>query len=209
MIQQLQRELADLRREVRTQHTAGRDRDGDRDREEHSPRGRTSSDTDESELPARWPHSKEGRVFKAYDKNGDLSVSLEEWLAMTNGNVSDARRELQTRRYNDADPNGDGRFTPAEFIDWYVRGRFANSSERRRRSAREGDGARAGDGARRATRDGEDAERREVRDGEGGRRGPRDGEDAAKTGPRDGDAPAEERPRDGGDSADRGPRDSE
>lgn len=203
MIQQLQRELADLRREVRTQHTAGRNRDGDRDREERGPRGRASSDADERELPARWPHSKEGRVFKAYDKNGDLSVSLEEWLAMTNGNVSDARRELQTRRYNDADPNGDGRFTPAEFIDWYARGRFANSSERRRR------GDRDGDGDRRGARDGEDKERREARDGEGGRRGPRDGEDAAKTGPRDGDAPAEGRPRDGDDSAERGPRDGE
>ena len=114
MIMELRRELAELRREVERRSRSDRARDDDRDK--RSPRRTVSRDGDEPALPARWQNTKEGRVFKAYDKNGDLSVSLEEWLAMTNGNVSDARRAIQTKRYNEAEPNGDGKFTPAEFI---------------------------------------------------------------------------------------------
>ena len=178
MIMQLRREIAELRREVESRGRSDRARDDDR--EERSPRRTASRDGDEPALPARWQNTKEGRVFKAYDKNGDLSVSLEEWLAMTNGNVSDARRAIQTKRYNEAEPNGDGKFTPAEFIYWYSKGRFANNTEGRTRGARDGEGS---------------SLRR--RDGEGEARGPRDGEGREKAGPRDGDAPAKRGPRDG------------
>ncbi len=190
MIMQLRRELAELRREVETRSRSDRARDDDR--EERSPRRTVARVGDEPALPARWQNTKEGRVFKAYDKNGDLSVSLEEWLAMTNGNVSDARRAIQTKRYNEAEPNGDGKFTPAEFIYWYSKGRFANTTEGRSRGARDGEGS---------------SSRR--RDGEGEARGPRDGEGPPKSGPRDGDAPAKRGPRDGDAPAERGPRDGE
>ncbi|MHC4880405.1 MAG: EF-hand domain-containing protein [Planctomycetota bacterium] len=177
MIMQLRRELAELRREVETRSRSDRARDDDVER---SSRRTVSRAGDEPALPARWQNTKEGRVFKAYDKNGDLSVSLEEWLAMTNGNVSDARRAIQTKRYNEAEPNGDGKFTPAEFIYWYSKGRFANTTESRSGGARDGAGSRRG-----------------PRDGEGDARGPRDGEGREKAGPRDGDAPAKRGPRDG------------
>ncbi len=178
MIMELRRELAELRREVETRGRSERARDDDR--EERGPRRTVARDGGEPALPARWQNTKEGRVFKAYDKNGDLSVSLEEWLAMTNGNISDARRAVQTKRYNEAEPNGDGKFTPTEFIYWYSKGRFANTTESRSRGARDGESSSRGS-----------------RDSEGEARGPRDGERREKAGPRDGDAPTKRGPRDG------------
>lgn len=77
-------------------------------------------------------------------------------------NISEARRELQTKCFHDADPGRDGKFTPREFIYWYSIGRHL-------------DGGRQGDGARRCPRDG-DAPKPGPRDGEGVKTGPRDGE---------------------------------
>jgi hypothetical protein len=42
---------------------------------------------------------------------------------MTNGNINAERRQLQSRRFYDAEPSGDGKFTPSEFIWWYTIGR--------------------------------------------------------------------------------------
>lgn len=161
MILQLQREVDALRREVRT-------RDGDRPATRTRDRDVAIS-ADQFELPARWQQTREGRVFLAYDKNRDDIVSLDEWLAMTNGNISEARREISTKHFNDAEPSGDGQFTPAEFLWW----RQVGSKQATERDGR----SRARDG---------DAEPSGPRDGDRDRRGPRDG-DVERTGPRDGD----------------------
>lgn len=71
-------------------------------------------------------NTKDGRVFKAYDMNSDLEVTVDEWLAMKRVAASDtARIELETGRFNEADPNKDGKMTAEEFLYWYTKGRFA------------------------------------------------------------------------------------
>ena len=188
MVLELQREVAALRQEVRSRGS----KDGERLPTER-PVARDGDAAANSfasfKLPTNWQRTKEGRVFKAYDKNGDEIVSLDEWLAMTNGNISAARREIGTKHFNDAEPSGDGKFTPAEFIWWRQIG--SRQAAERARQSRTRDGESAG----RGPRDGE-GERRGPRDGEGERRGPRDGEgergaerdgDERKAGPRDGD----------------------
>ena len=121
MIQQLQQEIALLRRQVHANSAP--------------PRGaepaKAPNDDPRFALPPRWEATKAGGVFRTYDKNGDLHVSLEEWLAMTNGNISPARRALQTQRYLEAEPTGDGRFPPGEFIWWYNVGRHEDVQRQR------------------------------------------------------------------------------
>lgn len=202
MIVQLRAELAQLRREV------GSRRDGDVIRGDDARSERTRGDRERRESQSRYARvatserehyellKKYGNVFRAYDKNGDQVVTLDEWLAMTNGNINDARRKLQSSRFHDAEPNGDGKFTVAEFVYWYGVTRH-RSSDRPRESddrADEGRGRRDGDVEKRGPRDG-DEPRRGTRDGEVERRGSRDG-DRVKEGPRDGDR-AKEGPRDG------------
>lgn len=160
MILQLRRELAALRREVESQKAPSRTAF---DARTDAPQ---QSNAAKFVLPERWQRTKEGRVFAAYDKNSDEIGSLDEWLEMTNGNVSPARRDVQTQRFNEAEPSGDGKFTPAEFIYWYNIGRHKAVEAQRR--ARDGDGNRTG------PRDGEAGQRRGPRDGEGEQRGPRD-----------------------------------
>lgn len=109
MILQLQREVADLRRAV-GQPSAG-ERDGDRPVSRRDGQGAVLADG--------WEKTKAGGVFRAYDKNGDQFVALDEWLAMTNGNVSAARKELQTERFNETKPGDDKKLSPAEFIRWW------------------------------------------------------------------------------------------
>tara|TARA_R110002072_G_scaffold284006_1_gene447784 strand:+ start:979 stop:2757 length:1779 start_codon:yes stop_codon:yes gene_type:complete len=117
LIQGLRREMASLRHDVRSServHQASTDRrKGDVARP-----GKTA-----------WRKTKNGRVFKAYDHDDDDAVTLNEWLAMTNGNINDARRTLQTERFHAAEPSGDGKFTPEEFIQWYSVDRHANRRE--------------------------------------------------------------------------------
>lgn len=125
MILQLQREMADLRRAVGQPAGARRDgavRDGGaRDGGPRDGEGRRGGipDGTVSAAPAGWERTKAGGVFRSYDKNRDQFVSLEEWLAMTNGNISATRRALQTKRFNETRPGTDGKLSPAEFIDWY------------------------------------------------------------------------------------------
>lgn len=70
-------------------------------------------------------NTKDGRVFKAYDKNSDLEVTVDEWLEMKRVAASDtARIQLETGRFNEADPNHDGKMTAEEFLYWYTKGRF-------------------------------------------------------------------------------------
>ena len=207
MIQQLRREIAGLRRGA---DARSRERDGDREEDSFARRDserpysdrRRDGDFDETSAPAGWERSKEGKVFLAYDKNGDRVVTVDEWLAMTNGNVSPERREIQTRRFKEADPNRDGKFTPAEFIRWFARGRF----EAVERDARDGDG----EESRRGPRDGDREEsERGRRDGDAeSKRGERDGDATNRRGPRDGDRDPGER-RDGDGERERSPEDKD
>ena len=119
MILQLQRELAQLRQDiglsdVQPIRTVGR------------------SARSESAAADGWERTKAGGVFKAYDKNGDKFVSLDEWLAMTNGNISPARRQLQTQRFRETQPGADEKLSPAEFVSWW------NNREGSSRSPRDG-----------------------------------------------------------------------
>ncbi|NNE00813.1 MAG: hypothetical protein HKN47_26155 [Pirellulaceae bacterium] len=170
MIMKLQREVDALRREVRSDHRG----DGDVDLQHRIVRrdGDVAVSVGQFKLPENWERTKEGRVFQAYDKNDDKIVSLDEWLAMTNGNISSERRQISTGHFNDAEPSGDGKFTPAEFI-WWRRIGSKQAVERAR-------------GGRVRDRDGSLKQR--LRDGDGtARRGLRDGEGPARTGPRDGE----------------------
>ncbi|MDG2224129.1 MAG: hypothetical protein P8L85_22295 [Rubripirellula sp.] len=164
MITQLQNEIAVLRRQTQA-NREGRDQSLGIRRDGNESRGQR----DGFLLSPRWRTTKDGKVFSAYDKNGDEVVTLDEWLLMFNGNISPSRREMQTKRFNDADPNRDGKFVPAEFIYWYSIGRHREVEQGRRTDAREGT-----------------APRRGPRDGDGQTRGPRDG-DGQTRGPRDGD----------------------
>lgn len=91
---------------------------------------------------------------------------------MTNGNINAERRAISTRYFELAEPSGDGKFTPAEFIWWR---KIGSQQGQRRDVAVPARGPRDGEGARRGPRDGE-GERRGPRDGEGERRGLRDAE---------------------------------
>ncbi|MCH9656284.1 MAG: M48 family metalloprotease [Planctomycetes bacterium] len=172
MIQQLQREVSALRREVRSRGTGESTRDGDDILNTNRDGDLNQSDRTEASktLPIRWERSKVGRVFKAYDKNGDKFVSLEEWLAMTNGNISDSRRKIQTRRFQAAGIGDDEKMSPAEFSHYYTVGRYKNTRD--------------GEGKKRGPRDGE-GNKKGPRDGEGVKKGPRDGEGKVKPGPKD------------------------
>ena len=143
IVLQLQREVAHLRR------TAGGTAAGNHEAG-NGPIVR--GDTPSPDRGADWERTKAGGVFKAYDKTGDMVVTLDEWLAMTNGNISAERRQLQTTRFHEAEPSGDGKFTPEEFIYWYTKGRFENRTEGQRPDVRDGDGA-----VKRGPRDGEGA----------------------------------------------------
>jgi len=166
MILQLQREVAELRRAV--QPRDGAEREGSASSEGAARR-------DQPQLPPRWQFSKEGKVFKTYDKNGDSVVTLDEWLAMTNGNISPARRELQTKRFREAEPSGDGKFTPAEFIYWYSKGRFENRDEGQRGS-RDGEPGRSAGGDAGASRSSEGEGQRRSSESEAGPRRSSEGE---------------------------------
>lgn len=158
-IERLQRELNELRQQIRT-------RSGDEFRPDRFPRDRAESGFEprsgERETARDWQHKAE-QVFRAHDKNRNGFVELEEWLSMTNGTATAERREIQTKRFLEARPGEDKRLSFNE---------FAESWARQHRSAL---GRRDGEGADRARRDGE---RREVerRDGERRDRERRDGE---------------------------------
>ncbi|MCA9141982.1 MAG: sigma-70 family RNA polymerase sigma factor [Planctomycetales bacterium] len=144
MIQQLQREVAELRNAVRSRGDEPRRdgdqprREGDRPRESDGDRPGASREG-EREAQAgrqqRWELTKEGKVFKAYDKNGDRTVSVEEWLAMQEGEMTDERRALAVRRFKEAEPSGDGKFTVEEFLHWYTKGRYQDTREGDRRES--------------------------------------------------------------------------
>lgn len=194
MILQLQREMATIRREIQAGPGARDGEGGQRGpRDGEVKKGESRRDGEAPDLASGWERTKAGRVFKAYDKDGDDLVSLEEFLAMTNGNISDARREIQTKRFFETGPGSDKLLSPAEFIRWQTGG------------PAEGEG-----GARKGPRDGEGPVRKGPRDGEGpAKQGPRDGEGPVKKEPRDGEGEVRKGPRDGEGPVKKGPRDGE
>lgn len=69
-------------------------------------------------------------VFRAYDKNRDSVVTVNEWLAMKRVSTADrARYNLESQRFREAEPSRDGRFTEKEFVQWYTVSRFQNTRE--------------------------------------------------------------------------------
>lgn len=146
-------------------------------------------------------------VFRAYDKNRDSVVTVDEWFMMRHLKPGDrsSRGQTEARRFQAAEPSGDNRMTEKEFVYWYTAGRFADLGE----GGARGPGDEAG-AVRRGPRDGEGAAPRGPRDGEGtARRGPRDGEGSKLSGPRDGEGAVRRGPRDGEGAKPRGPRDGE
>ncbi len=182
MIMQMQAELADLRGEL-SQMRGGAAGPAGEPAAKPAYAGGETGNAAVPPLPANFERSSEGRVFKAYDKNGDQLVTFDEWLGMRAIAADDvARRQLEARRFQEADPNNDGKMTTAEFAFWYTKARFQNNNAAAARLL-QGEG-----GAKPGARDGEGGARPGARDGEGGARpGPRDGEGGAKVGPRDGD----------------------
>ena len=183
MIVQLRREVASMREALQSRQgdrpQGDRERprvpDGQRREVDQPDRPRYSAT---GELPAGWQRTKEGRVFTAYDRNGDLTVTLDEWFAMQEGlgeGESD-RKRLAAARFKQADPNSDGKMTAAEFLYWYTKGRFQQAREGGATESREREGDRP-----RETPDREEPRReeprRETRDGDREAASPRDREE--------------------------------
>jgi hypothetical protein len=58
------------------------------------------------------------RIFGAYDKNGDRSVTFEEWAAMKNFEMTADQRAREKGWFDQADGNDDEKVTLGEWIDW-------------------------------------------------------------------------------------------
>lgn len=133
--------------------------------------------------PSRQPSERQAaNVFRAYDKNRDGGVTVDEWLAMRHLTPNDQsdRARVERARFQAAGPGADGRMNQKEFVFWYTQGRFNQTREG-------GPSAEAG------------APRRGPRDGDAGRpKGPRDGEGVIKPGPGDGENGPRKGPQDTG-----------
>lgn len=81
--------------------------------------------------PAAQLNTKEGKVFSAYDKNDDGSVTAEEMASMREGKQnSRAKREFR-KAVDRADKDEDGKLNLDEFAWWYKVGR-TNEREKNR-----------------------------------------------------------------------------
>ncbi len=84
--------------------------------------------------------SKAESVFRAFDKNQDNAVTLEEWLTMTNGNVNAARRKLQTKRFQETQPGSDNQLSLDEFSKWWNSLQDGKATLRNREPGRSAEG---------------------------------------------------------------------
>jgi hypothetical protein len=135
MIQQLQRDVAQLRRELHVRAPA-RERTIARDSDAPARTGSRDRDPAPSRDPA---YNKMARIYQAYDKDGNKQVSFQEFLAMREG-ADDPRVRTQAQAtFKQVDRNGDGHVSFEEF--------FAASQRRQRgdQPRREGDAPRDGD----------------------------------------------------------------
>lgn len=97
---------------------------GKRDEGGKKPEG----DGDKRVAPDR-NNTKEGKVFKAYDKNHDSFVDDEEMGSMREGKLnSRGRREIR-KSIKRADQDHDGKLNIKEFIWWYTKGRLDERAE--------------------------------------------------------------------------------
>jgi hypothetical protein len=123
-LKQLQEEVQALRREVQELRGQRERRDGDAPRED-GPR-----DGDRPAAGDRRP-TQTGRIFDAYDKDDNLKVSFEEWLAMREGEITLERRIQEQMRFSAADTTRDAGLTFEEFAFWMEnRGRIPEGALR-------------------------------------------------------------------------------
>lgn len=193
MITQLQKEVAQLRRELgevrggRGDHAEGYRRDGYRPARRDAPRDgdRRYSGGPRDVAPARSgrdPRTMQTNMFEKYDRNGDKKVVLQEFLAMREGTQNPEVRARWQKVFAQGDRNRDSSWSLEEFV-------AAAQAQRREGDARRTDAPRDGDrpAGRDAPRDGDRPETDAPRDGDRPRTDAR----------RDSDAPARDRPRDG------------
>lgn len=157
IILRLQRDVEALRREVAAMRGDRGDREvrreGDREvrHKGDRPTERSARDGDRSDRE-QTARSRIGKIFAAYDKNKDRKVGFEEWLAMKEGDIDDARRARERQFFSAADRNRDGALGLDEFAAYFTRGR--RESEGPQRGPRDGGGE-----PKRGPRDGERGDR--------------------------------------------------
>jgi hypothetical protein len=156
MILQLQREVAQLRREMQALAST-RERPGERDSEVAADARARDREPGTSREPS---HSQLLRVFKAYDKDDDEQVSFAEFLAMREGADNPRVRAQAQQSFQQVDRDGNGLVS---FEEYTAAGRRRQEGDQPRR---EGDQPR---------RDADPPRERDRPRDEGDR--PRDGED--------------------------------
>lgn len=137
MIKQLRNEVSMLRRQLEQTRMP---REGQRDLPREASDARRPAEGTRDQAGTRNPAmQKAQRIFIAYDKNQDGTVSFEEWLAMREGEMTSERRAREQQHFSE--PAGDDqKISPEEFFRWMDR--------RSRGATREG-------AVRGATREGE------------------------------------------------------
>ena len=188
MINALRDEVASLRHQLESRRDVGArdgnaryaDRDGtpsprlrDGDRGSESPEARRG-DRDQPRSVNNRLLQQAKRIFAAYDKNRDQSVSFEEWLQMREGEMTSERRERE-RGHFDEPAGEDSKITLEEFYRWM-------ESRQRGAARREGDQSASRERDRPSSREGD------RRDGD---------RPASRESARDGDRPSESRDREG------------
>ena len=134
---------------TRRENDAPRDGEGNARRSAEVRRDGVSADQDQV-------MQKTKRIFAAYDKNQDRSVSFEEWLAMREGEMTSERRAREQQHFSE--PAGDDqKITIEEFYLWTLRRSGgtdrAGSVKREGVIKREGDSGRVGNAERAQSRD--------------------------------------------------------
>jgi hypothetical protein len=81
--------------------------------------------------PAGGLNTKEGKVFVAYDKNRNGSISDEEIVAMIEGKQNSRGRREVSKAVERADKDQDGVLNYDEFVWWYTVGRTDERAKNR------------------------------------------------------------------------------
>ena len=131
MIQQLQREVAELRGELRSrggEREGSRSREGDRPSSERRRDGDAPARESTRESGSRWlsrEEARQARIFQGIDKNRNRTVDAEEFNRLFEG-ADDPRVQARNRTFfKAADSDKDGKLTASEFTRWRLKGRRA------------------------------------------------------------------------------------
>lgn len=126
MIKQLRNEVSMLRRQLEQTRMP---REGQRDLPREASDARRPAEGTRDQAGTRNPAmqkaqnpamQKAQRIFIAYDKNQDGTVSFEEWLAMREGEMTSERRAREQQHFSE--PAGDDqKISPEEFFRWMDR----------------------------------------------------------------------------------------